>query len=792
MNFFVLAISIVICTFSLVPPVRAADVPLSPLPTAILPDGLGVNIHFTDPRPGEMKMLADAGFRWIRMDFHWGSIEKVRGAYDFSAYDRLLAALAPYHIRALFILDYANDLYDGGLAPHTEDGRAAFARWAAAAVQHFAGHGILWELWNEPNGGFWKPKANVEDYSALGLAVGKALRKAAPGEIYIGPAAAGMDFAFLESCFKAGLLEYWSAVSVHPYRQSDPETASEEYRRLRLLIRKYAPAGKQIPILSGEWGYSTAWGGFDLARQAKYLPREWLTNVMNDVLLSIWYDWHDDGLDPKDPEHHFGTVKNEFHAGADPVYDAKPSYLACRTASRFLDGFRFSKRLWLGREDDYALLFSRANEVCLAAWTTARDPHAAVIPASPGTFTSLNLTGDRKDTLTADARGLSLTLDSSPCYLTPDAPNDLLRVAAAWDRAPLEVVVEAPTDASVKLSLRNPLKSQLSMSTSSSTPTSSSSTSASTSPGGVLSATLSRRVSRSAVQEPLLISWTFKGLGTVVQQSRVIISNPLRLYLLPLVGDHLSARVENPSGTSFKGTLRARVDLGAGEKTVVVPVNLAGTEVILPIPVAGSASGSYTASAELRDDGGRVLIQVPSQKFQLLDDFSRYPLHEDPAGWQVVADGDSKVASVLKLTADVPPEGPAVPGGGALKLDYRFDAGWKFARVSPRLRELQALPGAPLALGLWVYGDGTGNSPRMRFAGSDGQTFQPSSPAVSWKGWKYISFNLDGFDSGHWGGPDDGVVRYPLRLDSLFLIDNAHAEATSGTIYLAQPTLVFK
>jgi hypothetical protein len=31
-------------------------------------DGLGVNIHFTDPRPGEMKMLADAGFNgfaWI-------------------------------------------------------------------------------------------------------------------------------------------------------------------------------------------------------------------------------------------------------------------------------------------------------------------------------------------------------------------------------------------------------------------------------------------------------------------------------------------------------------------------------------------------------------------------------------------------------------------------------------------------------------------------------------------------------------------------------------------------------
>ncbi len=47
--------------------------------------GLGVNIHFTDPRPDEIKMIADAGFRWVRMDFVWETTEKTRGRYDFSA-----------------------------------------------------------------------------------------------------------------------------------------------------------------------------------------------------------------------------------------------------------------------------------------------------------------------------------------------------------------------------------------------------------------------------------------------------------------------------------------------------------------------------------------------------------------------------------------------------------------------------------------------------------------------------------------------------------------------------------
>ena len=53
-----------------------------------IPGALGVNIHFTDPEPGELAMLAAAGFRWVRMDFVWQSTETGKGTYDFSAYDR--------------------------------------------------------------------------------------------------------------------------------------------------------------------------------------------------------------------------------------------------------------------------------------------------------------------------------------------------------------------------------------------------------------------------------------------------------------------------------------------------------------------------------------------------------------------------------------------------------------------------------------------------------------------------------------------------------------------------------
>src|SRR6266700_5701383 len=83
---------------------QAAAALRAKLPDPAVPDSMGVNIHFNDPRPGEMQMLADAGFKWIRMDFTWGGIERKKGEYDFAAYDRLLQTLEPHGIRAIFIL----------------------------------------------------------------------------------------------------------------------------------------------------------------------------------------------------------------------------------------------------------------------------------------------------------------------------------------------------------------------------------------------------------------------------------------------------------------------------------------------------------------------------------------------------------------------------------------------------------------------------------------------------------------------------------------------------------------
>jgi hypothetical protein len=379
-----------------------------------IPDGFGVNIHFIEPKRGELEMIAAGGFRWVRMDFKWDLTERTKGAYDFGPYDRLMAALDAAGLRALFILDYGNPLYDDGAPPRTAATRLAFARWAVAAAKHFAGRGILWELYNEPNHPqFWSPSPNVNEYIQLAQEVGKQFRASVPAEKLIGPATSGVDFTFLEACFKAGLLEYWSAVSVHPYRQEVPETVAADYARLRDLIKTHKP-GANIPIISSEWGYSAIWAAMDVEKQSAFLARQWLINISNQIPLSIWYDWRDVGTDAQNPEHHFGTVSYQ--------YGPKLGYLAAKAFGKFFGGYSFVKRLDVGGIDDFVFVFQRGSDTRIAAWTTTKRPHRIRLSLGAGKYELMNHLGDWLPVLTTLTDEVPIEITENPTYLRRAGP----------------------------------------------------------------------------------------------------------------------------------------------------------------------------------------------------------------------------------------------------------------------------------------------------------------------------------------------------------------------------------
>src|SRR6185312_15918892 len=322
-----------------------------PMPDETVPSGLGVNIHFTEAPEREVRMIADAGFRWVRMDFAWNSIEREKGSYDFSHYDDLMASLSRHGIRPMFILDYGNDLYEQG-APRTAASRDAFCRFVAASVRHFEGRGIIWEMWNEPNGGFWKPRADVSQYIALAQQVGDTIRSTASQEYYVGPATSGFDWQFLKACFDSGLLDLFDAVTVHPYRDTAPDTVSADWLQLRALIAGHS--NRRLPMYAGEWGYSEKYRGLDAERQGWYIAREYLSDLAAGVPLTIYYDWKDDGSSPTDPEHHFGTVYQDLKP--------KPAYLAIRHLVQKLRGFRCESVVQLPDRREHLLTFRKGSE----------------------------------------------------------------------------------------------------------------------------------------------------------------------------------------------------------------------------------------------------------------------------------------------------------------------------------------------------------------------------------------------------------------------------------------------
>ena len=401
------------------------------IPEPVLPAGVGVNIHFVTGHQRDLDLIVAAGFKFVRMDFGWGGIERKKGEYDWSGYDELTTNLEKRGIRAIYILDYSNPLYEEEVtspnpisgqqhkttaSPQHPESVAAFAKWAAAAAKHFSGRKIIWEIWNEPNIQFWQPKPDAQQYASLALATCKAIRETEPHATIVAPATSGFPWGLIETLFESGALEYLDAVSVHPYRNysEPPESATEDYAKLRALIDRYAPAAKKnkLPILSGEWGYATHNKGLSLEKQAAFAARQQLANLLNNVPLSIWYDWKDDGDDPNEREHNFGTVL--------PDLKLKPAYIAIQTLTRELSGYHIVHRHETGKTDDFVLVLTNAQEETkLAAWTLG-DSHAVTLEASLSGSNPISVVssdGERTDVKLPQGR-LELELTGAPKYVS--------------------------------------------------------------------------------------------------------------------------------------------------------------------------------------------------------------------------------------------------------------------------------------------------------------------------------------------------------------------------------------
>lgn len=177
----------------------------------------------------DLDLVVETGARWVRVDLAWTTVEPVRGAPDWTAFDRVLDAAQVRGLDVLALVAYAPPWARPGCATHLcpPDDAADYAGFLAAAVARYGPERVAaWELWNEPNvAAFWAPRPDVDAYAELLTVSARAARAVRPEVVLVSgglaPAVSdGTDVApvdFVRELYERSALREVDAVGIHPY-----------------------------------------------------------------------------------------------------------------------------------------------------------------------------------------------------------------------------------------------------------------------------------------------------------------------------------------------------------------------------------------------------------------------------------------------------------------------------------------------------------------------------------------------------------------------------------------------
>lgn len=427
MKFCQIRVEVIFCALLFVAPLLATEGREALLDTSSVPDNFGVQLHverYNEPELDQtITYLKIAGINWIRADLVWSTVEKKRGDFDFSFYDSVIRKLRAAKIKMLLEVDFWNPLYDDNKSPVSLEGRAAFARFAAAAAQRYSANDVVWEIYNEPNlDVFWRPKSDVAQYLAMAADVTKAIRVAAPDAAIVGPALSGpypaarsdsAPYQFLKQVLASDVAREWDAITVHPYRSNgtNPESVTAELEHIRNLMPAY-----QVPLLASEWGYSTWLRGASESTQAAYAVRTLLWGIVEKMPFSIWYDWQDDGPTPLDREYRFGLVRSGSLSGKSRADIAKPAFDALETATRLLRGYHLDQLLPAG-EAVVVSRFSNGTDYRYVVWSKDDEPHMVSLNLDGADWNSEELLREARVIDTSEGKPVTVYSKKMPTVL---------------------------------------------------------------------------------------------------------------------------------------------------------------------------------------------------------------------------------------------------------------------------------------------------------------------------------------------------------------------------------------
>jgi hypothetical protein len=389
----------------------------------------GVGTHFAQGKGDLDKNFSLAeigGFQIIRDEMYWSGAEKTKGEVVIHpSWDAYVDTALDKGMETILILSYGNKLYDDGGIPVSEEGKAAFANYAAAMAKHFEGRISYFEVWNEPNimghPSFNPTSKTPEEYAELLKVTYEAIKEANPQATVLGGSTAGVDLSWFKRMFDVHGTDYLDAISIHPYSwPTGPEAGSfvTNMEATKDLIDNY---GDLKPIWITEIGWPTHEGarGITESLAAAYVAR---TNVLamsiDGIEKIIWYDLQDDGTNAEEPEDNFGLLKN-WNDNSNP-WGAKEGFVAYNTLTTKLSGAEFSEYL---KPDTTLNLYKFQNDGkdIVVAWNMYSSKTMG-LKVGEGDFTVTDIFGNSESYYAVDGV-ISPTVSDFPIYIEGDIPE---------------------------------------------------------------------------------------------------------------------------------------------------------------------------------------------------------------------------------------------------------------------------------------------------------------------------------------------------------------------------------
>jgi len=198
-------------------------------------DFFGISPDRSPLNPEDYKLLSEFNASWIRTTIRWSGVEPKQGEWNFDNWDNYLAKAEAAGKKVILILGFDN----GWLFKDNKERRKInaaqlplYLNYVEQVVSRYRTR-VVYEIWNEPNGIFWR--GSNKDFFALSAAAAKKIRETEPKATILAASTFLVDTGFTRNMFKSGAMENVDGFSFHPYTLKPRDTIKGCHKLLKVL-----------------------------------------------------------------------------------------------------------------------------------------------------------------------------------------------------------------------------------------------------------------------------------------------------------------------------------------------------------------------------------------------------------------------------------------------------------------------------------------------------------------------------------------------------------------------------